>query len=276
MTLKTKIKNVLITGGTRGLGLEYARYLASRGYNIGLTDISDKACQVYGEVDSVKDILDELTSHGINAWYQSANLIDPVQSDFLINSYLDHFGEIHAVITNAGGDISGDDLHAAGGKAENNSFFISYEEYNNIFKRNYDTCLNTLRSVLPHLVNQGYGKVITVSSINAALGVEKETTYSIAKAAILQLTRSLATEVRKNGVNVNCIMPGPVRTERFKATLKGRNPHDLQHLKNKTRLERVAEPKDVSPVVEFLLSSGSDFISGEIIKIDGGLFNQSI
>ena len=130
--------------------------------------------------------------------------------------------------------------------------------------------------MVPYLVNQGFGKVITVSSINAALGVEKETTYSVAKAAVLQLTRSLATEVRKNGINVNCIMPGPVRTERFKATLKGRNPHDLQHLETKTRLERIAEPEDVSPIVEFLLSPASDFISGEVIKIDGGLFNQSI
>ncbi len=270
------ISNILITGGTRGLGLEYARFLASKGYNIGITDISDQACKVYGEAESVEDILDELNSYGVKTWYQSANLTDPIQTDQLIKSYLEYFGKIHAVITNAGGDISGDDSNAAGGKADNNSFFIDYEEYNNIFKRNYDTCLNTLRSVVPHLVNQGFGKVITVSSINAALGVEKETTYSIAKAAILQLTRSLATEVRKNGVNVNCIMPGPVRTERFKATLKGRNKHDLQHLQTKSRLERVAETNDVSSVVEFLLSPSSDFISGEIIKIDGGLFNQSI
>ena len=71
-------------------------------------------------------------------------------------------------------------------------------------------------------------------------------------------------------------MPGPVRTERFKATLKGRNPHDLKHLETKGRLERVADPRDVSSVVEFLLSPSSDFISGEVIKIDGGLFNQSI
>jgi 3-oxoacyl-[acyl-carrier protein] reductase len=274
--LNTEIKNVLITGGTRGLGLEYAKFLASKGYNIGITDISKEACQVYGEAESVQDILNELSGYGINAWYQSANLIEPIQVEGLIKSYLEHFGEIHAVITNAGGDISGNDSNAAGGKAVNNSFFIEYEEYNNIFKRNYDTCLNTLRAVVPYLVDQGFGKVITVSSINAAIGVQRETTYSVAKAAILQLTRSLATEVRKNGVNVNCIMPGPVRTERFKATLKGRNPHDLKHLETKGRLERVADPRDVSSVVEFLLSPSSDFISGEVIKIDGGLFNQSI
>lgn len=274
--MKQKVNNVLITGSTRGLGLEYARHLASKGYNIGLTDISDTACKVYGEADSIEQILEELKVSGSNVWYKSADLTVKEQADQLLASYLDHFGEIHSVITNAGGDISGSDSNAAGGKAAKNSFFIAYEENKNIFTRNYDTCLNTLRSVTPYFVNQNFGKVITVSSINATFGVEKETTYSIAKAAILQLTRSLATEVRKHGINVNCIVPGPVRTGRFMATLKGRNPHDLKHLATKSRLERVADPEDISSVVEFLLSPAADFISGAVIKIDGGLVNQSI
>ena len=271
-----QIKNVLITGGSRGLGLEYARFLAARGYNIGITDISDGACGVYEEAKSIKEVLAELTGLGVDAWYESADLTDPAQADRLVASFLDHFGEIHAVITNAGGDISGNDNDAAGGKAPNNSFFIEYQEFDNIFSRNFNTCLNTLRSVAPHMKGQGFGKVVTVSSINAAFGVERETTYSVSKSAVLQLTRSLAKELRPDGVNVNCIMPGPVKTGRFMATLKGRNPHDLENLRDKSRLERVAQPQDISPVVEFLLSPASDFISGEVIKIDGALFNQPI
>jgi len=270
------IKNVLITGGTRGLGLEYAKYLASQGYNIGLTDISINACQIYDEASSVDAILDQLRANGVDAWFEAADLTDSSETTRMVSSFVDHFGEIHAVVANAGGDISGNDGDAAGGKANNNSFFIDPKEFDNIFDRNFGTCMNTLRAVTPYLVEQGFGKIITVSSINAAFGVEKETTYSIAKAAVLQLTRSLAKEVRKNGVNVNCIMPGPVKTGRFMSTLKGRNPHDLQFLEAKSRLERVANPADVSPVVNFLLSPASDFISGEVIKVDGALFNQPI
>ena len=129
---------------------------------------------------------------------------------------------------------------------------------------------------MPHFQKQGFGKIVTVSSINAAFGVEKETTYSVAKAAVLQLTRSLAKELRPDGINANCIVPGPVKTGRFLATLKGRNPHDLKDLRDKSRLERVALPNDISPVVEFLLSPASDFISGSAIKVDGALFNQPI
>lgn len=270
------IKNVLITGGTRGLGLEYARYLASEGYNIGLSDISENACRIYNEAESVDQILADLKGRGVDAWFKTADLTDRQQAIDLIEAFVQYFGQIHAVVANAGGDISGSDDDAAGGKAENNSFFITDEEHSNVFARNYDTCLNTLRAVTPKLTSQGFGKIITVSSINAAFGVEKETTYSTAKAAVLQLTRSLATEVRKDGVNVNCIMPGPVRTGRFMATVADRNPHDLEFLVAKSRLERVAETSDVSPVVGFLLSTASDFVSGEVIKIDGALFNQSI
>lgn len=271
-----KNRNVLITGGTRGLGLEYARYLARQGYNIGITDISETACQVYGEVESVQDILSELNDCGIETWYGSADLNDPKQTQEMVSSFINKFGEIHAVVTSAGGDISGNDDNAAGGKAENNTFFVAYDEYKNIFTRNFDTTINTLRSVVPYMKEQGFGKVVTVSSINAVFGVEKETSYSMAKSAILQLTRSLAAEVRKDGINVNCIVPGPVKTGRFMATLKGRHAHDLEMLKDKSRLERVALPQDISPLVDFLISPGSDFISGSVIKIDGGLFNQAM
>ena len=75
---------------------------------------------------------------------------------------------------------------------------------------------------------------------------------------------------------MKCIVPGPVKTGRFMATLKGRHAHDLEMLKDKSRLERVALPQDISPLVDFLISPGSDFISGSVIKIDGGLFNQAM
>ena len=74
--------------------------------------------------------------------------------------------------------------------------------------------------------DQGFGKIITFSSLNSVIGVEKETAYAIAKAGVLHLTRCLAKELRKDGINVNCIIPGPVKTGRFMSTLKERNKHD--------------------------------------------------
>jgi len=270
------VKNVLVTGATRGLGLSYARHLASKGYNVGITDISRHACSVYNEAQSVESIIDELSGNGGCSWFGEADLTDSTQVKKLLDSYLYKFGEIHGIITNAGGDISGDDKNAAGGKAQDNSIMISRVGHDQIFKRNFDTCYNILRLAVPVMKSQGFGKIVTVSSINAAFGVERETSYSISKASIIQLTRCLAKELRPHGINVNCLVPGPIKTGRFMATLSGRNQHDLEALGNRGRLERAGLPSDVSPVVEFLLSSASDFVSGAIIKVDGGLINQPL
>tara|TARA_B100002052_G_scaffold299177_1_gene336005 strand:- start:13443 stop:14255 length:813 start_codon:yes stop_codon:yes gene_type:complete len=270
------MKNILITGGTRGLGLEYAKYLSKKGYNIGITDISKDACTVYDEARSVEDILKFLESNGAKCWYQTADLTNMDDALNLAKEFINKFGTIDGVVTSAGGDISGSDDKAAGGKAENNSFFISYEEHENIFRRNYYTCLNTLRAVVPYMQSQQFGKIVTISSVNAAFGVDKETTYSVAKSGVLQLTRSLAKELRRDGINVNCIMPGPTKTGRFMATIKGRSSHDIQGINSEERLLRIANPSDISPVVEFLLSEASDFISGEVIRVDGGLFPQPV
>jgi 3-oxoacyl-[acyl-carrier protein] reductase len=267
-------KNILITGGSRGLGLEYAMYLSKKGYNIGLTDISKEACTIYGESSSIESIINNLNKNNAKAWFWPADLTNQEETNLMVNEFISKFGIINGLITNAGGDIAGRGKNAEGGKAINNSFFIDKTEHENIFDRNYYTCFNTLKAVIPYMKKQGFGKVITVSSVNAVFGVEKETAYSVSKAGVLQLTRSLAKELRKDGINVNCIMPGPVKTGRFMSTLQGRNKHDLEKINSTSKLDRVANPDDISPVVEFLFSDASDFISGELIRVDGGLFPQ--
>jgi NAD(P)-dependent dehydrogenase (short-subunit alcohol dehydrogenase family) len=267
-------KNILITGGSRGLGLEYANYLATKGYNIGITDISERACTIYGESDSISSILSRLKQNNVQAWFWPADLTDPQETHTMVKEFISNFGTIHGLVANAGGDIAGTGEDAEGGKAEHNSLLIDDLEHHNIFDRNYYTCFNTMKHVIPYMQQQGHGKIITVSSVNAVFGVKKETAYSVAKAGVLQLTRSAAKEFREDGININCIMPGPVTTGRFLSTLKARNKHDLQNLTSTSRLNRVAGPADISPVVEFLLSEASDFISGELIRVDGGLFPQ--
>jgi 3-oxoacyl-[acyl-carrier protein] reductase len=271
-----RVKNVIITGGTRGLGLEFSKFLASKGYNILLTDISEKACEVYDEVLNLEFLLKELRSYGVTVDFYASDLTNELSAKEMFDYFLKKHGEIDAVVANAGGDISGCDENAGGGKASDNSIKIEFEEHENIFKRNYYTCLNTIRACEDYFRNRGFGKIITLSSVNSSFGVEKETSYAVAKAAVLHLTRCVSAELRSSGVNVNCMMLGPTKTGRFLSTLKGRNPHDLKALEGTGRLTRVGNPEDVSPVLGFLLSDASDFISGQVIRVDGGLFTQPV
>lgn len=274
--MNKKSSTVLITGSTRGLGLAYARHLSKSGYDIALTDIGEKACQVYNELESVGDLITELERNGSKVGFQTCDLTNLDETLQMVDSFLSEFDSIDGLVANAGGDVKGHDRRASGGKPENNSFFIEYDDHETIFRRNYYSCLHTLRAVIPVMINQGKGKVVTVASVSAGHGVISETVYSTAKAAIIHLTRSVAAEVRDKGINVNCIAPGASTSGRFLATLNDRGESDLQRLEASSTLESPARPEDVAPVVEFLLSSASDFISGQVIRIDGGQFTSPI
>ncbi len=274
----SKNKNIIITGGTRGLGLSHAFYLSKKGYNIALIDISKKACEVYSEINNLDELLARLSSNGtINRFYE-CDLTKFTSTKNVFRKIIEDFTEIHSCVLSAGGDVIGDDKNAAGDKAKVNNFEINEADHEAIFNRNYKTTLNSIKSIIPHFKENKFGKIVTTSSISANYGVIQETAYSIAKAAVVQLTRSVAAEMRPFGVNVNCIAPGATLTGRFRATLQNRSKEDKEKImsKGKSILTRPAEPEYISSVINFLLSDESKYISGQVIRIDGGQFTSPI
>ena len=262
----------LIVGGGSGIGKEIAIALCKNGADVVITGRNED------KLNSVKkkiDILGKGLCYSISSDVRSEESVKG-----LMSAVSDIFsGKLNILVNSAGTNIRA--------PIED----VSLKDFQEVIDVNLTGTFLTTKLAHPLLAAADYGRVINLasifstvtfphrlsySSINAVFGVEKETSYSMAKSAILQLTRSLAAEVRKDGINVNCIVPGPVKTGRFMATLKGRHAHDLEMLKDKSRLERVALPQDISPLVDFLISPGSDFISGSVIKIDGGLFNQAM
>jgi 3-oxoacyl-[acyl-carrier protein] reductase len=269
-------RTVLITGGTRGLGLACARHMARAGWNVALTDISPEACRVYGEAESVEQILSTLTTCGIEASFDAGDLTSEETAEAIAASVESRFGRVDGLVTLAGGDIRGHDNAAAGGKPAVNSAFSGQDDFMSIFNRNFLTCIFMCRAIGRRMQDRQGGKILTVASISSGLGVSKETSYAVAKAAVVHFTRCLATELRPAGVNVNAIAPGATNTGRFRATLKDRTPQDLIRLQGKGRLERLAEPDDVCKVIEFFLSPASDFVSGQVLRVDGGQFAAPI
>lgn len=267
---------LVITGGTRGLGLACAYHMAKAGWDIVVSDISSRACRVYGEAGSVEEIISGLQRWGAAAVFYPADLTDESQATDLVARIEKDIGPIGGLVTLAGGDIRGSEDDASGGKAPNNTAFVAHEDFLSIFNRNFLTCVYACRAVGKRMRERGLGRIVTVASVSAGFGVAKETSYASAKAGVVHFTRCLATELRPYGVNVNCIAPGATDTGRFRATLKDRTPADLARLQGGGRLERLGQPQDVCKVIEFFLSPGADFVSGQVLRVDGGQFTGAI
>lgn len=276
-----KPKNILITGATRGLGLAFAERLATKGHNIFLTDISTGASSVYDEADNPSHIMSRLRDlapgHLITQLhFAPADLTKHDEAVRLIKVAWEKLGYLDVVIANAGGDIAGADQNASGGKPDNNSSQICPNQHREVFDRNYLTCWNTITPTAPLMAKRGFGKLITLSSVNASFGMPTETAYSTAKAAVVHLTRSMASEWREFGISANCLMLGPTRTGRFESTLADRSPHDLEAFGATGRLTRIASTDDAADVMEFLVEEKSDYISGQVLRVDGGRFPQPV
>jgi len=270
--------NVIITGGTRGLGLSHAFHLSSKGHNLAIIDISKNACEVYGEIESIDMLLKKLSTNGTKNEFYECDLTNLDATTKVFNKIISDFKTIQGCVFNAGGDVIGIDQNASGGKAKINNFEINEIDHDIIFDRNYKTTLNCLKSIIPHFKANEYGKIVTTSSVSANYGVVQETAYSVVKAAVVQLTRSVATEMRPYGVNVNCIAPSATLSGRFLATLENRSKEDREKImsKSKSILTRPALSEYISSVVHFLLSDESKYISGQVIRIDGGQFTSPI
>lgn len=270
------MKNVILTGGSRGLGLSHAFYLAKGGYNLAIIDISEFAGLVYGESNGPIELLSKLEQYGIIARFYACNLTDYDETCQIFDKIIQDFGSIDGLVCNAGGDVSGDDRQAAGGKAPRNSIEISIKNHDEVFDRNYRTCLNSIKAIIPHFKEKKSGKIVTTASISATFGVEQETTYAVSKAAVVHLTRCVARELRDYNVNVNCVAPAGTLTGRFKATLKDRNHEDREKIlsKHSSPLKNLAEPAAISSVVEFFLNDASSYVSGQVLRVDGGQFTS--
>lgn len=275
---ESKGRNIIITGGSRGLGLSHALYLSEKGYNLAIVDLSRDACKVYGEIENIDDLLSRLSLNKTKNRFYECDLTDFSKTELIFKQITEDFSSIQGAIFSAGGDIIGNDKQAAGNKSNQNNFQINERDHEAVFDRNYKTTLNSIKSISGHFQKNKFGSIVTTSSISANYGVTQETAYSISKAAVAQLTRSVAAELRPFGVNVNSIAPGATLTGRFKETIKNRSKEDQEKIfsTSKSILLNPAKPEYISSVVEFLISKKSKYISGQTIRIDGGQITSPI
>ncbi len=235
------MNTILITGGSRGIGADMVRYFCEKGYKVAFTyKSSEKEANM---------LADETGALAICA--DSANENEVISAVRKAEKHLSH---IDALINNSA--ISSFSLFTD----------IKTEDWKRIFDVNVNGAYYYTREVLPEMIAKKQGRIINISSMWGISGASCEVHYSATKAALIGMTKALAKELGPSKITVNCIAPGVIDTDMNKAL----SEDDRNVLIEETPVGRLGTPRDISRVAYFLCEEESDFITGQVLSVDGG------
>ncbi len=248
MDLGLKDKVAIVTGSARGLGAATARRLAEEGAQVVVTDIlRERAEETTGA----------LRAAGLRAHCVVGDITRADDVQRLVDETVATFGGVHILVNNAG--------------FPRDQYLVkmSEQDWDLVMEVMLKGAFLASRAVMPHLIQQGWGRVINISS-RAHLGNPTQANYSAAKAGLIGMAKALAMEQGRYGITVNCVAPGFMETEMVQAL--------ATYDKIKERaiqmqpIKRVGRPEDIANAVAFLASEQAGFISGEVLHVTGGRF----
>lgn len=256
--MSNTVKTTIVTGAASGIGRATAQRLAQAGHQLVLSDINAD-----GLAAVAKQIKDE---HGVAVVTVAGDVAQESTASAVTDAAQQHFGRIDALVNCAG-------IHHLGDIEE-----VSLEQWNQVMATNLTSMFLMNRAVIPHMRAQRAGAIVNLGSVSSFIGQEMQGkssfVYNVSKAGVRQLTTSLATRYAEDGIRINCVCPGAVRTRMSlseeQEAHEGMRTAILAAMATGHPQNRVSEPEEIAAAINFLVSDEASFITGVALPVDGG------
>lgn len=245
--MKLEGKIAVVTGGSRGIGFATCKKLASEGATIIITDICDS--------EKAAPAIKELEDMGAKAKFYQSDVSDFASATETVNAIIEEFGGLDILVNNAG--IVRDKLILK----------MEEQDFDAVININLKGTYNMIKATYKHFMKQRSGRIISLASVVGIMGNAGQANYSASKAGIIGLTKSVAKELGARNVTVNAIAPGYIVTDMTDAL----SDKAKEAIDSGIPMKRRGTPEDVANAICFLASDDASYITGEVLRVDGGM-----
>ncbi len=246
---RLKGKAAIVTGGAQGIGEAIARRLASEGATPAILDI---------QIEKAQAVANDLGSKGIRAIAIKMDITDSQDVKRAVKEVEDKLGMVDILINNAGFDKGAPFIQ------------LPEELWDRIIAINLRGHITVTRAVLDGMINRNYGKIVNIASDAGRVGSSGESVYSACKGGLIAFTKTLARELIRYNILVNCVCPGPTDTALLAGMGKD-NPKLVEALQRAIPMRRLGKPEEIASAVAFLASDEASYITGQTLSVSGGL-----
>ncbi len=238
----------LVTGAGRGIGATIALTLAKENTDIAVVD--------YAPAESAAETLAAIEGEGVTVRYYSCDVSDFSATKAVVDQVVKDFGKIDILVNNAG--VTADNLLMR----------MSEAEWDRVLSINLKGCFNMIKHVTPYMMRRRYGRIVSISSVVGLMGNAGQANYAASKAGIIGLTKSVAKEYGPRNITANAVAPGFIKT----AMTDALTDEQKKAMYKLIPLGALGETEDIANAVKFLVSDDARYVTGVVLKVDGGMY----